>query len=587
MFLKDSKAAGSFSRIVLIIFVICFLPGRIHAQQRPVTNPGGDEKWAKAFMMAGDFVNAMKEYVLLVKKDSLNSEFNYYLASCYLNSSIDKTKALQYMLVAVKDPKMDPVVFYDLGRAYQYRYQFDEAIEAFKKYKSMISGADPNYISSDMQIEMCQRAKEMVQHPVNVVFENLGGRVNSAFPDYHPYITKNENTLYYTSKRNGNTGNLMDYDGYFTADLFMVENKYGAWDKCKRLPTTINTPLIEEMSGLSEDGSLLFAYVDNLDARFQVRFAQKEGKSMGLLQPLGTVINPNNQGASAATISHDKKTLIFAADRDGGQGGSDLWMSRALPNGGWSTPENLGSVLNTSFDEDFPQLALNDQRLYFASVGHNSIGGYDLYYSDRDAATGQWQKPVNLGYPVNTTDDNFQISFTASGRYGYMAALRPEGYGNLDIYRVIFRDVKSSYTVLRGLLASRDSMNVFDVFRGTLAIGIDSIKTSIDPEVTSVLKTPADTIAARQEIIRQLQSLFDKGPSVVMTVIDKTNGKIIGQYRPNRQTGRFAIALEAGDYTIKTVCDGYDEYTAEIRVPDMEMPVKEINQNFVLTPHAE
>ncbi len=587
MLFTDRKIVRSFLRVLLIAGACCVMPGRLYAQQRPVTAPGGDEKWAKAFMLAGDFVNAMKEYVLLVKKDSLNSEFNYYLASCYLNTSIDKSKALKYMLVAVQDPKMDNMVHYDLGRAYQYSYKFDDAIAAFKTYKSKLNGNDPNYISADKQIEMCVRAKEMVAHPVNVVFENLGGRVNSAFPDYHPYITKNENTLFYTSKRSGNTGSLMDYDGYFTADLFMVENKYGAWDKCKRLPATINTPLIEEMSGLSEDGSILFSYVDNLDARFQIRFATKEGKSMGLLQPMGSVINPNNQGASAATISKDKKTLIFAANRDGSRGGSDLWVSRALPNGGWTAPENLGALVNTAYDEDFPQLALNGQRLYFSSVGHSSMGGYDLFYCDWNAAQGRWGNPVNLGYPVNTPDDNYQISFTASGRYGYMAALRPEGYGNLDLYRVIFKDVKSGYTVLRGSLNSRDSMNVFDIYRGALALGIDSLKTSIDSSVVVMLKTPADTVAARRTRINEWQLLMDKGPEVTMTVFVKANGSVYGHYRPNSQTGRFAIALEAGEYSVQTVCEGYEELTTVVRIPDMEMPVKEINQNIVLSPKPE
>lgn len=561
----------------------CILTGEGSFAQKPVTDPGGDEKWARAFLMAGDYVNALKEYQLLIKKDSLNTEYNFNLATCYLNTNIDKTKALPYMIQASKDPKMDIIVFYDLGRAYQTCYRFDEAIEAFKKYKSLLTSPETNYIPADMQIEMCNRAKEMVKHPVNVTFENLGARINTPFPDYSPYITRKENMLYFTSKRSGNLGNLMDYDGYYTSDLFYVENKYGTWDKCKRLATTINTPLVEEMAGLSGDGNYLFAYIDNLDARFQVRYAVKEGKSFQTLQAMGPNVNPNNQGASAATITKDKKTLIFAADREGGRGGSDLYVSRAMPNGSWSVPENLGSLINTDLDEDYPQLANDDKRLYFSSVGHNSMGGYDIFYSDWDSVNNRWAEPQNIGYPVNTPDDNVQICFTASGRYAYMAALRPEGFGNLDIYRVIFHDVKSEYTTLKGAVTSSDSLNVFDLFRNELTKEKDALNALLDSTYLATNKVSADTTRMRRQRLKEIEEKMSKGPQVTISVTNKTSGKHYGTYRPNALTGRFAIALEAGEFQVKTECEGYAPLTSDIKINDMEMPVKEINQNFVLT----
>ncbi len=553
------------------------------AAQKPNTDPLGDEKWARAYLAAGDFVTAMKEYLLLVKRDSANSEYNYNLGSCYLNTNIDKAKAWIYIERSSLDPKMDPIVFYDLGRAYQSAYKFDEAIEAFTKYKSKLNGTDPNYISANVQIEMCNRAKEMVKHPINVTFENLGARINTPFPDYNPYITKNENTLYFCSKRAGNMGNLVDYDGYYTSDLFVVENKYGSWDKCKRLPNTVNTPLIEEMAGLSPDGSMLFSYVDNLDARFQIRYSVRQGKGFQLLQAMGPNINPNNGGATAATVTRDKKTIIFAAVRDGGKGGSDLYTARALPNGGWSTPENLGSLVNTDFDEDYPQLTNNDTRLYFSSIGHGSMGGFDIYYSDWDTVNSRWREPVNVGYPVNTPDDNVQISFTSSGRYAYMSALRPEGYGNLDIYRVIFQDVKSSYTVLRGAFTSKDSMSIFDVYKQDLAKGLDTLKIKLDSSYLAIHKTADTTVARIKKTIQNIESQMKKGPEVSITVINKATNKTFGIYKPNPVTGRFAIALEAGEYAVKADCSGYQQLNADIKISDMEMPLKEINRNFVLS----
>jgi tetratricopeptide (TPR) repeat protein len=550
--------------------------------QKPNTDPTGDEKWARAYMMAGDFVAGLKEYLLLIRKDSANPEYNYNLATCYLNTNIDKVKAIPYLEFAATHPKMDPIVYYDLGRAYQYAYRFDDAIEAYQKYKKLLTGEDPNYISADMQIDMCERATEMLQNPVNVTFENLGHRINSPFPDFNPYVTRNENTLYFTSKRSGNIGNILDYDGYHTSDMFIVENKYGTWDKAKRLPPSMNTPLVEETAGLSSDGNYMFAFVDNLDARFQLRYSRKTSKSFQFLHSMGININPKDQGATAATISRDKKTLIFAADRSGGYGGSDLYMAKALPNGEWGIPANLGPVINTTFDEEYPMLSFDGSRLYFSSVGHGSMGGYDLYYSDWDTASANWGQPVNLGYPVNTPDDDMQISFTASGRYAYKAALRPEGYGNLDIYRITFHDVEPAYTVVRGYILEKDSISVFDAFRAGINMQLDTLRLALD-SAYRVLHAVSDSAYAtlRTEIAR-LEDSLAQGPVVNISVFEIPGNQSFGKYKPNPKSGRYAIALSPGKFQIVLRSHGYQDFITDIAVPDREMNIKEIDMNIKL-----
>jgi hypothetical protein len=574
-------ATGLSHKLFVLIIVIAFLSGglKLFAQK---TDPTGDEKWARAYISAGDFITAMKEYQLLIKKDSLNTEYNYNLGTCYLNTNIDKSKAVPYIEYASQQTKIDPIVFYDLGRAYQSVYRFEDAIDAFIKYKSTLTGPDMNYISADMQIEMCNRAIDMVKNPINVTFENLGSRINSPSPDYNAYVTKNEGTIYFTSKRNGNLGNLVDYDGYYTADLFVAENKYGNWDKPKRLPTTINTPLVEEMAGISSDGNMIFAFIDNLDASFQVRYAKKEGKSFQYLLPMGANINPNNEGATAVTLSPDKKTIIFAAERAGGVGGSDLYLSKLLPNGGWGPVQNLGKVINTKYDEDYPQLSQDGSRLYFSSIGHESIGGYDIFYSDWDTLGNCWGKPVNIGYPVNTPDDNTQISFTASGRYAYMSLLRPEGYGNLDIYRITFNDVEPAYTVLKGNLIERDSISVFEAYRRDVNKGIDTLTRVIDSASLAIRNLSDSTINIIKKEIHRLQVSLEKGPEVTVKVFDKKLNKVCGTYLPNPHTGRYAIVLKPGEFTVQVECEGYKPFSEDLKINDMEMSLNEINRNFVL-----
>jgi tetratricopeptide (TPR) repeat protein len=564
---------------LLLLLILASLQG---TAQKPNTDPTGDEKWARAYLMAGDFVTALKEYQLLIKKDSTNPEYNYNLATCYLNTSINKAKALPYMEFASRQPKMDPIVQYDLGRAYQIVYRFDEAIEAFTKYKTLISGEDMNYISADMQIEMCRRAKEMMLHPVNVTFENLGARVNSPSPDYSPYINAGETMLHFTSKRAGNVGNLVDYDGYYTADLFYVEFINNQWDKAKRLANTINTPLIEEMAGLSEDASHIFAYVDNLTARYQILEGTRSGRSFQYLQPMGEAVNPKNEGATAVTVFRDRKAIIFAAERQGGAGGSDLFISRKLPNGIWGTPVSLGPTINTDFDEDYPHLSADNQRLYFASIGHGSMGGYDIFYSDWDSVNQRWNVPVNLGYPVNTPDDNVQISFTASGRYAYTSALRPEGYGNLDIYRIVFHDVEPVYTMVHGNILQNDSVSLPEAWRNDIQIAIDTLKSGIDSAVIAVKHlTEPEINAIRMQIIAY-ETMLNNGPSVKISVQDTISGKITGTYMPNRRTGHYLMFLPPGTFRITITCDAYHTREYYYNLPETEANPREVLLNLTL-----
>jgi tetratricopeptide (TPR) repeat protein len=566
---------------ILVLSLLCIGIGRLQAQKIN-SDPTGDAKWAKAYLSVGDFVSALKEYQLLIKKDSANPEYNYNLATCYLNTNIDKSKALPYLQFASTQPKMDPIVFYDLGRAYQIVNRFDEAIEAFRKYKSIVNGPDMNYIPADLQIEMCERAKEMVQNPVNVTFENMGARINSPSPDYSPYISKYEDLLHFTSKRAGNVGNLVDFDGYYTADLFFVEKVNGNWEKSKRLANTINTPLIEEMAGVSDDGNYLFAYVDNLDYRYQVLMGVRTGKSFQYFQPMGPNVNPKGEGATAVTIFNDKKTVIFAAERMGGLGNSDLWISKVLPNGSWGPPVNMGPSINTELDEDYPHLSADNKRLYFSSVGHNSMGGFDLYYSDWDSVSGQWSKPVNLGYPVNTPDDNVQISFTASGRYAYLSALRPEGYGNLDIYRVIFNDVEPPYTIFSGSLVTSDSVSIIQNYRKGIQFTIDTLTTSID-SIALILKhlTIAEVNAVKEKI-EKLRSQLDSGPKAKILVTNAASNALYGTYLPNPSTGKYTMILPPGEYSVSVECEGYEQLKTSLTLPDEESLMKEVHQNFVL-----
>jgi hypothetical protein len=386
--------------------------------------------------------------------------------------------------------------------------------------------------------------------------------------------------LFYTSKRTGNVGNLLDFDGYYSADVLVSENKYGTWEKFKRLPIIINSPLVEETTGLSSDGSYLFVFIDNLDARFQTRLTVKQGKAFQKLMPMGNNVNASGKGANSVTITNDKKTIFFSAKLDNSLGGYDIYMAKLMPNGEFGPPVSVGPVINTKLDDDFPYLAPDGKTLYFASVGHKTMGGYDIMKTTWDKTTNTFTEPVNLGYPINTPDDNTTISFTASGRYAYLADLRPGGFGNLDVYRVIFKDVTPGYTAIKITLATSDSTNIYDIFRKNVTLAMDSLKPKLDSAYMVSHKLADSTRKNNKTRYAALMKQWQDGPSVNIKAYNKKSNALIGTYLPNKTTGRAVVILPPGEFTITASCEGYKEFTDEIRIEDREMNVKEITRIF-------
>ena len=576
--IKSCKSAVLF---FVLLSLIC-VSGNAFSQK---TDPNGepDEKFAKLCIEVGDYVNALIEYKLLYKKDSSNIEYNFGIATCYLNSYLDKSLAIPY-LEYIKDKKdVNAIAYYDLAKAYMYAGRFDDAVNALKEFKRKIGGKDDiNYIPAERLIEMCANAKELIANPVNVTFENLGPRINSSLPDFAPYVTKSESQLYFTSKRMGNLGNMNDYDGFPTSDVFVTSNKYGSWEKPKRLSGLLNSPGNEETAGLSADGTYLFLFVDSYDKKMQTYCAIQKGKSFMGLQSLGSNVNIGGKGANGATVSPDKKTLIFSSKGSGGETGYDLYMCKVMPSGAWGPATKLPDNINTKYDEDFPNFSPDGNSLYFASVGHNSMGGFDIFKTEYNKAENKWSEPVNLGYPINTTDDNTTISFTTSGRYAYMASYRKEGYGDLDIYRVIFNDVKPPLTVLEGSIVGADSTSIFESYRKVLNKKIDSISAKLDSGYIKKHNISDSLVKIFNNRLNTYKETLAKGLKADIKIISKKTQKPVGIYRPNQITGKFVAVLMPGDYTVEINCEGYKKHYENLSVEDKEQDTKEISKLFAL-----
>ena len=170
---------------------------------------------------------------------------------------------------------------------------------------------------------------------------------------------------------------------------------------------SINTESHDACIALSIDGQTLFMYNNSEENGGDIYYSRLDGDEWGVPVPLPGEVN-TKYWEGHMTISSDEKVMYFSSDRPGGLGGRDIYKAEKLANGEWGNVTNLGPTINTSKNEDAPYLHLDKRTLYFSSEGFNSMGGYDVFYSEID--NGEWTEPINMGCPINTTEnDKFYV----------------------------------------------------------------------------------------------------------------------------------------------------------------------------------
>lgn len=498
-----------------------------------------NQKKAMEYYWNGDFRAALNEFLLLLPDNPKDVDLNFYIACCYLETYIDKTKAIPFLEFVVSQPKFDKEALYQLGRAYHFAHRFDDAIVAYNKYKDFKRGKDDNIIPGDRCIEMAFNAKEYVKYPLDVTFENMGSSINTPYPEFNPFIPEDESFMVFTTKRPDCLGLQLDYDGYKTADIYRAREKKGEFIEARNIGSAVNTEWVEECVGISADGTELLVYIDNFDGFDDVYMSPRKGRFFDDYVTLGDNVNTQYVEV-AASMTVDGSRLFIAREAPGGNGGTDIYVSRRLPNGRWSKATSLGDVINTKYNESFPHMMADMKTLYFCSEGHTSMGGFDIFTSTWDELTQTWSTPRNIGYPVNTVDDDFTLSYSNSLRYAYGAYFRPDGFGEKDIYRVTFNGVAPPRTVLRGSIT-----NI-----------ADTLELSPGTEI----------------------------PDFTMTITDNGTNEVIGYYRPNKRSSNYVAILPPGEYCVYVESPLYFDTSAVVEIYGKSSFVSEIFKDFTLRP---
>ncbi len=372
--------------------------------------------------------------------DNLKANFE---AGMYHIRTIGKDRAVQFfMRVYERDPNYRFDLEYWIGLSYQYGMEFDKAIDFYNRYKDRMTKR-PNYMGNDRvstavvdrAIYECENGKEFVASPKNFSIVNIGREINSEWDDYAPVLNANEDILIFTSRRkDGNMNQNVDLDNKPFEDIFISRKEKGVWSRAENIGTPVNTPYHDSNLAFSADGETLFIYKDDNGGDIYYCDRQPNG-TWSAPKPLPGIINSSYEEKSIS-ISPDERTLYFSSNRPGGYGGLDIYKATKDAKGEWSNVKNLGPKINTEFDDDGPFIDYDNKTLYFSSKGRKGMGGFDIFKSVFDEKTNEWSEPENLGYPINTPDNDIYYVSTRDGKRAYYSSVREDGIGYDDIYMI-------------------------------------------------------------------------------------------------------------------------------------------------------
>jgi tetratricopeptide (TPR) repeat protein len=471
---------------------------------------------AESWILFESYQDALPLYQQLLKSYPDNANFKYRIGQCYINIPGEKVKAISYLEDAVKniDPKYKEGKFnetgapydalYYLANAYRINNQLDKAIGAYELFKTNLNSEVYDTTVVKFQIQSCKNAQELMKMPLFIKEKNLGSIINSGNNDYNPVVSDKEDLIVFSRSQ-----------AFYDALLYSTKVK-GVWTEPQNMNELLKVDRDLFPTSISKDGKDLYLY-SSADYDGIIYTSRFENGTWSPIVKLNDNIN-TKYWESHATVSHDNKKLYFTSNRKGTYGGLDIYVSNRDSTGDWGPAVNLGPVINTPYNEESPFLSDDDKTLFFSSRGHFNMGGYDIFYSTL-LDNGEWSVPLNVGYPLNTTDDDVFFKPMHEGYEGYMAKELPGGFGKQDIYHIeIF---------------SKDHPRKFFV-RGMVKV--------------------ADLISNMNDSVK-ISAMNIKNPNQTMIVYS------------NPKTGEYEFQLPQGDYQISYEGDGGEKVVRKLDLP--------------------
>ncbi len=492
-------------RRIFILAILSVLSLHIVAQKKY-------EQRAEKYFKYYNYERALKDYLRLYRKAPNDEKLLEKIIDCYLKDNTPREQALPYLEKLLELKPENAKANFNYALALYHNHQFDEAKNQLIKNQHLINSDDELREKSIALQATINNAYAFVQSSVNVEFINLGENINTSRNEISPFVTYDENVLFYSSDKRYNS-----YAGIYYFNICVSEMNKHQHEKGKTIGSKINSVFDEMVAGIDPYRSQLMVF-HNKNKEEQMAYAEYLGNYMfEALKEYGTPLD--GQGAEFGvwfTASGD--SILFSGDSENGD--TDLYYSIKLPDGSWGVARELSGKINTKYNENFPVLSEDGQRLYFSSDNDKSMGGYDLFYSDYDKATQTWSEAVNMGYPINDTYDNYNISWVYGKRHAYVSSIRPEGYGARDIYKVIFNEKEAFNAIIKC-----------------------DIRLQTDTGLVIPEFAPRITVRDTMEFI-------------------------VGRYRATQDSSQFIMALTPGEYIIQIDEDDLPQFSQRLSIPE-------------------
>lgn len=425
---------------------------------------GDDLKTAESYFRACEFRKALPYYLDLSGPFENDKEILYKIGICYLHSD-KKIASITYLEKALKldsENEYTDIPFY-LGCAYHVSGQFDKAILHFQLYKKSLNPLYPEeyeeIAEAERRIRISKNAITLTKDPLPYNISKLKPPVNTSYEEFAPVVGPDDITIFFASTRNECVGGLHPISKNYNEDIYSAFMDSSGKICVSNLGMTVNTPEHEAPMALSSDGTTLYFYRSSNSFSSDIYYSKKTSQGWSAGVPLGPSINAGDF-KTGGCLSENGKRLYFSSDRPEGFGGMDLYYSDIQEDGEWGPAVNLGKQINTAFNEEAP--FLQDNKLYFTSEGHTTIGGFDIFYSVKKGNL--WGSTVNIGYPINTLDDDLYIAFNKKGNLAYFSRASDKNYGMDDIYVIDFLSVKKKDSIAEVVstesIISLNDMNV-------------------------------------------------------------------------------------------------------------------------------
>lgn len=423
---------GKITRITAIYLIITSTCS-ILTYGQATGDPKEDFLYGEYYLAQGAYQKALPFYKSALESQPENCNINYRIGQCYLNSIEIQVSALSFLEKAIldinehyvagkyKDGRAPIEAWLLLGDAYHRENRLTEASKAYHEFKSLLSTSDKDKLEVVIQKIMGLGISYEFQRKMDEIrMINLGDNLNTRFSDYNPVLSGNQMTVIYTQF----------WESY---DRILITNlSEQGWSTPKDITTEIGSIGSCYSAALSYEGNELYLVCHDL-GQYDIYISRFENGKWNKMEALSDKVNSRYR-ESSLSLSADGSEIYFASDRPGGEGGFDIY--RATKEGDqWVNIDNLGKVINTVKDEEAPSISSDGTILYFSSDGHETIGNMDIVFSELNSK-GEWGTPINVGSPVNTTNDDIYFIYFKDSKTGYISRDDPNGFGKNDMYLV-------------------------------------------------------------------------------------------------------------------------------------------------------